>query len=90
MKKLSIIVLLLAFISCSFPSTNTLIPEQPATKQGGAFLVQSAYTLNSGYIYIYTIDSCEYLGPATINSYAGFLTHKGNCKYCLNRKKHEN
>ena len=37
-----------------------------------------------GSIEILTIDSCEYIfgpwGNATV------LTHKGNCKFCLNRK----
>ncbi len=34
----------------------------------------------------YVIDSCEYIGSlAGVNT--DILTHKGNCKFCLNRKK---
>lgn len=35
---------------------------------------------------VYDIDSCEYIG-CYIGHYAGLLTHKGNCKYCLKRKE---
>lgn len=34
-------------------------------------------------IIVYVIDSCEYIGY--IN--ATFLTHKGNCKFCIERSK---
>lgn len=33
---------------------------------------------------IYTIDSCEYIGITT--SSGVLLTHKGNCKFCIERK----
>lgn len=36
---------------------------------------------NSNYR-IYEVDSCEYIG-FNLNS----ITHKGNCKYCAERKK---
>ena len=32
-------------------------------------------------------DSCEYL--IAINSYEGFFAHKGNCKYCKERRQEE-
>jgi len=32
-------------------------------------------------------DSCEYL--IAINGYEGFLAHKGNCKYCKERRQEE-
>ena len=32
-------------------------------------------------------DSCEYLIAA--HGYKGFLAHKGNCKYCAERRKQE-
>jgi hypothetical protein len=34
-------------------------------------------------IYIYTIDSCEYIGK--IGGASSMLAHKGNCKYCQAR-----
>lgn len=33
-------------------------------------------------------DSCEYIGYY-IGYQAGLLTHKGNCKYCLQRAKNK-
>ena len=32
-------------------------------------------------------DSCEYVIRSA--GYQGFLAHKGNCKYCAKRRKHE-
>ena len=32
-------------------------------------------------------DSCEYLIAA--HGYKGFLAHKGNCKFCAERRKQE-
>lgn len=47
--------------------------------------------IKEGYT-IYIIDSCEYIGTSCIfskDSYSHnpFLTHKGNCKFCAERKK---
>ena len=39
---------------------------------------------------VITIDSCEYLYIDNPRSYTGgTLTHKGNCKYCAERRKKE-
>lgn len=35
---------------------------------------------------IYVIDSCEYIGNISGTS-GDMITHKGNCKFCLNRNK---
>lgn len=37
------------------------------------------------------IDSCEYIymHSAFGNGHAGFLSHKGNCKYCEQRRKNK-
>ena len=43
-------------------------------------------TINNCQLEIYIIDSCEYIGRV-YNTNSDKLTHKGNCKYCLNRKK---
>ena len=37
--------------------------------------------------YIITIDSCEYL--IKTKPYYSYFTHKGNCKYCEQRKNKE-
>lgn len=47
--------------------------------------------INDGYnnqkrIYLYEVDGCEYIGY--INGYqSDILTHKGNCKFCEQRRK---
>jgi len=37
-------------------------------------------------ISLYVIDSCEYIGHIS-EYYSDFLTHKGNCKFCVERSK---
>lgn len=44
---------------------------------------------NITHIRLYVIDSCEYIGDVN-GSYTDFLTHKGNCKFCINRNKNGN
>ena len=41
------------------------------------------HTLNT-----YIVDSCEYVGKG-IGSYSGILAHKGNCRFCAERRKQE-
>jgi hypothetical protein len=36
----------------------------------------------------YVIDSCEYIGYANSSQY-DFLAHKGNCRFCQERKDKE-
>ena len=40
---------------------------------------------------IVVIDSCEYLKRCEPGAYAGYgyLAHKGNCRYCVERRKQE-
>jgi hypothetical protein len=44
------------------------------------------YSLNDKDIKIYVIDNCEYIGDVRGGS-RDFLTHKGNCKFCVERSK---
>lgn len=37
---------------------------------------------------IVVIDSCEYVSKS-IGGYNGILAHKGNCRFCAERKKQE-
>lgn len=46
----------------------------------------SSRPLSSGCVQILTIDSCEYVWCINWNAGAGGLTHKGNCKFCKQRK----
>jgi hypothetical protein len=43
-------------------------------------------SLNNQDIKIYVIDNCEYIGDVIWGS-RDFLTHKGNCKFCVERSK---
>lgn len=62
--------LLIMLLACSC--------AEPAVKQG-------IEGLDDNYQKIVMIDSCEYIqtGIFTSNNYS--LTHKGNCKFCLQR-----
>ena len=37
---------------------------------------------------IYIVDSCEYVGR-DIGSRSGILAHKGNCRFCAERRNQE-
>lgn len=49
--------------------------------------IKNEYNLKAGGcpMKIYVVDGCEYIGRVTAISYGNFLTHKGNCKFCLAR-----
>lgn len=66
-----LIILLLITIVVS--SCNQQCEEQTAT-------------INGINIYTYTFDGCEYIGSIK-GTYQDKLTHKGNCKYCIERNK---
>ena len=85
MKKFFIlIVVLFAMISCS---------EQPDTNiYHGAERTNDVYKVNRELrLRTVVIDSCEYLIGSTSTGYGGYgyLSHKGNCKYCAERRKRE-
>ncbi len=35
------------------------------------------------------VDECEYIFATPINKTRGFMAHKGNCKFCAERRKKE-
>jgi len=44
-------------------------------------------TLSNGQFQTYVVDSCEYIGGWIGSSKGGpIFTHKGNCKFCKQRK----
>lgn len=49
------------------------------------------YVVNGVNLHVVEIDSCEYLIGNMVCGYQGYgyLTHKGNCKYCAERRKRE-
>jgi hypothetical protein len=66
-------VLLVAVIFCGCETKNV---EKRVTE----------YEINGSQLQIYVIDSCEYIGFVYgVNS--DKLTHKGNCKFCVERSK---
>lgn len=63
--------------------------SQPVNKN--AAIREGVSIVNDIPIHSYIVDSCEYVGyvgEGTTYSYPGiFLTHKGNCKFCEERRK---
>lgn len=56
-----------------------------ACETKNAEIKSTEIVLNGRTLYLYVIDSCEYIGEV----YGGrgdFLTHRGNCKFCEQRK----
>lgn len=69
---LSLILLALLFVGCE--EQNTTTNKDPKYISAGQCPLK-----------IYVVDSCEYIGDVNGFSDKNFLTHKGNCKYCLLR-----
>ena len=86
MKKIFILlVFAISLIACSLeskPDTN-VYHETERTND--------VYIINKTHLKTVVIDSCEYLiGRECAGDYGfGYLSHKGNCKYCAERRKRE-
>ena len=59
-----------------------------ALVMAGCDTKQSDGTYEPYFYKTYIIDSCEYVGYAA-GSQGDYLAHKGNCKYCAERRKQE-
>lgn len=70
MKKLLIISITIIFYSCE---------SKNVSKNSTDIIIDGSH------ISTYIIDSCEYIGNV-YNGSASYLSHKGNCKFCLKRK----
>ena len=85
MKKiLFILVTLFAMISCNEqPDTNV---HHCVKSTNDVYIVNGKLRLR-----IVVIDSCEYLIGSRYEPSVGYgyLSHKGNCKYCAERRKRE-
>lgn len=85
MKKILILVtILFVMISCSEQPDTNIYHEVEKTND-----VYRVYDdLN---VRVVVIDSCEYLIGRTCRGYDGYgyMSHKGNCKYCAERRKRE-
>lgn len=85
MKKIFILSILFAMVSCNRPRVDTNIYHK-------AEITNDIYDVNGEFrLRTVVIDSCEYLIGNHSGGYQGygFMAHKGNCKYCAERRKHE-
>lgn len=85
MKKILVLLSILSvMISCSErPDTNVY---HDVKKTNDVYRVYDDLNVR-----VVVIDSCEYLIGSISEPYAGYgyLSHKGNCKYCAERRKRE-
>lgn len=91
MKKILILAtILFAVISCSErPDTNVYHRTE---KTNNVYEVKVTSTSDSvTLLRVVVIDSCEYLigGHYAASHGYGYMAHKGNCKYCEERRKRE-
>ena len=90
MKKILILVtILFAMISCSEQSDTNIYHE--AKRTNDVYKVNIRSDNDPVCLHVVVIDSCEYLIGKSGADYQGFgyLSHKGNCKYCAERRKRE-
>lgn len=64
----------------------SLVSFFSACKTENAIVEDTNSVIEGTRIKNYVIDSCEYIGSVS-GANTDILTHKGNCKFCLNRKK---
>lgn len=84
MKKILILVVVLfAMISCNEQPDANVYHETERTSD--------VYIVNGLRLKTVIIDSCEYLIGSRYEPSVGYgyLSHKGNCKYCAERRKCE-
>ena len=90
MKKIFILSVLFAMVSCSEqPDTNIYHDAKSTDDVYKVVISSSSIPID---LQVVVIDSCEYLiGHDLAASYRGYgyLSHKGNCKYCAERRKRE-
>lgn len=86
MKKLllvPIVFLIVSLVSCVYnPSPRERPIQNVITNEKN--LEDHGYSINIRY-FVVEIDGCEYIATRTYHGYYS-LTHKGNCKYCAQRK----
>ena len=78
-----VIVLILFGTSIYYTDMKNITHKTPIISNTDSVLCEVKNSTSSTPIYIYTIDSCEYIGK--LQGYP-VLTHKGNCKFCQKRK----
>ena len=58
-----------------------------ALMMAGCNLQKSANTFTENDFDVFVYDSCEYI--LGTRGYKGFLAHKGNCRFCMERRQKE-
>ena len=92
MKKIFILIsILFAMVSCSEQPDTNIYHEVEKTNDVYKVNVASTGCEQITNLRVVVIDSCEYLIGHFRNGYDGYgyLSHKGNCKYCAERRKRE-
>lgn len=87
MKKIIPIIFATVFCGCSEPNEPVNKPVKPSRK------IEVNWTLENGYedsqtFTVIIVDSCEYLKSNYDRSRS--ITHKGNCRFCEQRRRNEN
>ncbi len=91
-KNLTLFSILLAMVSCCNQPVDTAVYHNVERTNDVVYEVNNIF--NSDYtikLCVIVIDSCEYIIGRNSTGYAGYgyLSHKGNCKYCAERRKRE-
>ena len=89
MKKIFILSVLFAMVSCSEqPDTNIYHDAKSTDDVYKVDIFSRSIPID---LQVVVIDSCEYLIGYEYTGYHGYgyLSHKGNCKYCAERRKRE-
>lgn len=95
MKRIFILfAIAISMIACSSeskPDTNVYHKTERTNDVYRVPVIHMSEENNTVNLRVVVIDSCEYLVGNTSSGYEGYgyLTHKGNCKYCAERRKHE-
>lgn len=95
MKKIFILlVFAISLIACKFeknPDTNVYHSSKRTEDVYHVPVIHMSEENNTVNLRVVEIDSCEYLIGNTACGYQGYgyMTHKGNCKYCAERRKRE-
>ena len=95
MKRIFILfVIAISMIACSSeskPDTNVYHNSKRTDDVYQVPVIHISDQSNAVNLRVVVIDSCEYLIGNSAFGYQGYgyMTHKGNCKYCAERRKRE-
>lgn len=93
MKKILIILGIISLISCNTRTEEQVVKDYQAKREKAR--QDSIIEVRYHGFQVIVIDSCEYLiktekrGGGDWSTRAGFMSHKGNCKFCEERRKRE-